>query len=228
VAEAFRGRQEAPDTPSWWSRTWDFATTYIAPVLPSVITFSLGFYFVQSAELDLKRQELRADTADKIRTYVQYLIDGPGQSNGVDGEAGVQDRAHSTALVLGGFGRFAVHPLISVLESGATGQLVAAKEGLIHAGLIDPDYTCPVLSDVVADATGAYRWETVKTAAEVLGRIDCDDATPSLRSLERRTGGSLKAFNATVSDAVSDPGQLKTVGDQATLAIRRILQRRTR
>lgn len=203
-----------------------FLASLAERVIPGLVLFGLGYVLVQSIELDLKEDQFQAETADRVRQFVQYLYDGPAP--------GEPDRRRSTAIALGVFGRVSVVPLLLVMEEAGTEQIIAAREGLLTAGRIDPAYTCAALAPVVADATGAYNWETQKNLAQVVGLIDCRETEAAVAAVDslcdriRRARAAedpadgRAAFNATVGSAVPDQAALKEFGDSTATALLRM------
>ncbi len=188
----------------------------VLPVMPSLIMLLVGYWLVQSVELDMKKDRLDADTAQKMRDFIQILIEP---------EAPAIDQMRSTALVLGAFGGKAVFPLLSVLEAGSPDQVVAVQEGLVHAGLTDPDFTCAVLTDVIRDRTGVYGWRTHKMVIGVVGRIGCRQARGPLNRYVERAQGDLQAFNRTIEDTLPDRTALVSLEKTARQALERLAQK---
>jgi hypothetical protein len=97
----------------------------------------------------------------------------------------------SYGLALGAHGRYAVEPMIQVLQSGIVDHREAAVAGLRAAAAIDEDFVCKQLSGVVQNHTRLYQMEVHESAAKLLGDLDCRTAAQPLRDyigrLERAT-----------------------------------------
>jgi hypothetical protein len=147
----------------------------IESLLPSIVMFGLGYVFIQTVELDLKREAFTADSADKLKSYVDTLI-----TASVDERP---EKLRATALALGGFGAVAAFPLVSIIDSGGERKIASAKLGLEQAGRVAPDATCAIIAGVIDDPTDAYGWETRKATTEVAGLVGCAEARAPLRDL---------------------------------------------
>ncbi len=151
---------------------------FIKSVAPGVIMFFLAFVFVQTVELDLKREAFNADAAEKIKTFVDRLL-------GEEAATAPQSEIDATGIALGGFGGAAALPLLEVLERSDARRGASAVLGLGHAARVAPDLVCPTLGDAIADVTDAYVWTTQKGAAEAAGVAGCAAALPALQALRR-------------------------------------------
>lgn len=175
-----------------------FLKTLVETMLPSVIMFALGYIFIQGVELDLKREQFTASSADKVKLYVETLTVW-------DTDKKTKQELDATALALGGFGGVAAYPLVAIIEAGGTERLVAAKTGLEQAGRVAPETTCGFMASVIDDRTGAYVWRTRKAVAEVAGRVGCAEAKRPLERFKR----------AIVGIEELDPEQLEKLRENA-------------
>jgi hypothetical protein len=155
---------------------WNGLKSLVQTLLPSLVMFGLGYTFIQGVELDLKREEFTASSADKLKSYVEMLM------TSTFGEA--PEKLRATALALGGFGGVAAFPLLSIVESGGEAQISAAVLGLEQAGRVAPEATCTVVATAIDDRTSAYKWGTRKAVAEVAGVVGCSEARGPLERLQ--------------------------------------------
>jgi hypothetical protein len=169
LAEAIR---PAPAPP----RAAPFQTVakVIETLLPSIVMFALGFLFVQRVELDLKRDEFTASSADRLKSYIEQLINPEPNAS--------ERKLRATALAVGSFGVPAVLPLLSVIESGNDTTIPPAMVGLEQAGRVAPDRTCDTLVSVI-EQSETFQWKTRKRAAQIAGRLGCGAALEPLKSL---------------------------------------------
>ncbi|SDX94042.1 hypothetical protein SAMN05444358_1186 [Ruegeria halocynthiae] len=184
------------------NRSLEWFTDLLSSLIKTFAIFFLGYLLVQSVELDLKRAQLSADTAEKLKDYV---IDLNSQDS-------VRDPARSkaTALALGGFGSVAAYPLVQIVEHGNELQVGWGKLGLEHAGLIAQDGTCDVLVKVIDDPTSTFRWRTRKVAVETAGSVACPEAVEPVNRL-----------SANLADVGVPPGEPMT---NFNLAIKKALR----
>lgn len=157
-------------------------------LLPSIVMFGLGYVFLQSVELDLKREAFTAEAADKLKDYVDVLI-----TAGTDTRP---EEMRATALALGGFGAVAAFPLVSIISSGGERKIASAKLGLEQAGRVAPEGTCAIIAGVIDDPTDAYGWETRKATTEVAGLIGCTEARAPLRDLRPNVASKWRQLTA--------------------------------
>lgn len=179
LALALDQRPEPPKkTPA--SQIFGALKPIVESLLPSIVMFGLGYVFLQSVELDLKREAFTADAADKLKGYVDILITASADKR--------PEELRATALALGGFGAVAAFPLVSIINSGGERKIAAAKLGLEQAGRVAPDATCAIIAGAIDDPTDAYGWETRKATTEVAGLVGCPEAMAPLRDLKSKVG----------------------------------------
>lgn len=150
----------------------------VETVLPTLIMFGVGYYFIQSVELTQKQNEFQASAAEKLREYVEDLI---VYSTADESSIATHD---AKALSLGGFGAVSVVPLLSIMERGEDQRIASAKLGLLQAARIAPERTCPTLAAVIADRSGAYEWQTGKAVVEIAGLAGCQEALGALEKAQ--------------------------------------------
>jgi hypothetical protein len=191
---------------AWLGRVWKFVET----VLPSITMFAVGFVFIQGVELDLKREQFNAATAEKIQEFVSTLADSdPSQTD---------QKTRATALALGGFGSVAVTPLITIMELEGESKISAARLGLIQAGRTSLDSTCAILEQVMTDNTGSYRWQTRKDIVNILGSLKCHSIKIRISEFKENIGSMMPRKGDTPPDKLQRV-EMKEIAEQAILQI---------
>ncbi len=170
------GNAERPASPEPRSRrTGAWFAELLSSLIKASVAFFLAYLLVQSVELDLKRAQFTADTADKLKTYILDLNS--------DEFANSAEKSKATALALGGFGSVAAFPLVQFIDHGNEFQVSWGKLGLEQAGLTTNDETCEVIIRVIDDPTQTFKWGTRKAVSEIAGSVGCLDAVEPLERL---------------------------------------------
>lgn len=153
----------------------------ISPFLTAVVVAVLGFMLNQTVSRALQEQQLLVSNVKEMRDLLLQL----------GSEDVTKEKAETTALALAAFGRYAIPPLISVLDVGGEVRGPAAETGLRAVGLTDRDAACERMAVVSGDRNGVYTWTTHRFAIRVLGELGCVQAAgdiQALGSLVRRAG----------------------------------------
>jgi hypothetical protein len=140
---------------------------------PTLIVAWVTFHLIDSVKQDIEERELNTKNATEMRVLLQGIYTAKPD--------GKEDRAN--VLALASFGRYAVAPLIQLLDSGTNEgtprQMELAEEGLLAAGLTDAKATCSALSKILDTRTLRFDWRTHKRVINVLEGLCCRDAAPA-------------------------------------------------
>src|SRR5262249_27428220 len=105
---ALAGALSSRSEPNGGSFFWKTVSGVIETLLPSVVMSIVGFVFIQGVELDLKRAEFTASSAEKLKSYILILSTPPRDMSG--------EELNATALATGGFGAVAAFPLVNIVD----------------------------------------------------------------------------------------------------------------
>lgn len=141
----------------------------ISSVIWGVVTLLVSILVTGRIENALKERELHLENVKDMQQLMQNL------------DKADADTAMSYALALGAHGRYAVAPMIQVLQAGVVGHREAAISGLRAAAAIDGDFVCKELIRVIKNRTRLYQMEVHESAAQLLGDLDCRQAVQPLR-----------------------------------------------
>jgi len=142
----------------------------LSSVIWGVVTLLVSIFVTGRIENALKERELHLENVKDMQTLMQNL------------DKADADAAMSNALALGAHGRYAVAPMIQVLQAGVVGHREAAIAGLRAAAAIDGEFVCKELTGVIKNRTRLYQMEVHESAAKLLGDLDCQNAAEPLRS----------------------------------------------
>ena len=141
----------------------------LSSVLWPVVTLLVSLFVTARIENAFKERQLHLDNVKDMQQLLQQLDNA---------DAGA---AMSYALALGAHGRYAVAPMIQVLQTGGAEHRPAAIAGLRAAAAIDADFVCQELTGVIRNHTGMYQMEVHQSAVELLGDLNCREAVQPLR-----------------------------------------------
>jgi hypothetical protein len=141
----------------------------LSTLMWSVVTLLVSIFVTGRIENALKERELHLENVKDMQKLMQ------------DMDRADADTAMSYALALGAHGRYAVAPMIQVLQAGVVAHREAAVAGLRAAAAIDQDFVCNQLTGVIKNRTRLYQMEVHESAAKLLGDLDCRKAVEPLR-----------------------------------------------
>lgn len=145
----------------------------------AVVTLLISIFVTGRIENALKERQLNLENVKDMQQLMEQLDKADAQS------------AMSYGLALGAHGRYAVAPMIQVLQSGIVEHREAAVAGLRAAAAVDQDFVCKQLVGVIQNHTRLYQMEVPESAAKLLGDLDCQVAAQPLKDyvtrLERAT-----------------------------------------
>jgi hypothetical protein len=144
----------------------------------AVVTLLISIFVTGRIENALKERQLHLENVKDMQQLMEQLDKADAQS------------AMSYGLALGAHGRYAVAPMIQVLQSGIVDHREAAVAGLRAAAAIDEDFVCKQLTQVIQNHTRLYQMEVHESAAKLLGDLDCQVAAQPLRDYVTRLGRS--------------------------------------
>ncbi len=148
---------------------WD-KVAMLSPFVTAVVVAVLGYALNTTVTRALQEQQLQATNVKEMRELLLQL----------GAEDVTAEKAETTALALAAFGRYAVAPLVAILDEGGEVRGPAAEKGLRAIGLTDRRAACERLAQVAGDRRGLYVWTTHGVAIRILGDLGCRDAAPVL------------------------------------------------
>jgi hypothetical protein len=177
---------------------WDKAAI-LSPFMTAVVVAFLGYALNTTVTRALQEQQLQASNVKEMRELLLQL----------GAEDVTTEKAETTALALSAFGRYAIAPLVTILDEGGEVRGPAAEKGLRAIGVTDGRHACERLAAVAADRRALYVWTTHRVAVRLVGDLGCRDALPALDGFEAAIAG-----DAGLREAVRDGQRL----DAAKLA----------
>ncbi len=154
-----------PDGKDFWDKAEKLSSAFWA-----IVTLLVSVFVTGRIETALKERELHLENVKDMQQLMQDLDKA---------DAGT---AMSCALALGAHGRYAVAPMIQVLQAGVVDHRAAAVAGLRAAAAIDGPFVCDQLVGVIRNRTRLYQVEVHESATRLLGDLNCDKATDPLRN----------------------------------------------
>ncbi|HYK51474.1 MAG TPA: hypothetical protein VEU94_17250 [Terriglobales bacterium] len=146
----------------------------LSTLMWSVVTLLVSIFVTGRIENALKERELHLENVKDMQALMQQLDKADSST------------AMSCALALGAHGRYAVAPMIQVLQAGVVDHREAAVAGLRAAAAIDEDFVCNRLTGVINNRTRLYQMEVHESAAKLLGDLNCQKAVGPLRNYVAR------------------------------------------
>src|SRR5688500_9311946 len=107
---------------------WEKAQA-IASMATPLLTFGLGLWLVNLANVGLERQKFRVSSVKEMQGLLGDLRD----------PALTQQEAETTAAALAAFGPAAITPLLNVIETRGPYAVLAGEAGLRAVGMSDRD-----------------------------------------------------------------------------------------
>jgi translation elongation factor EF-1beta len=141
----------------------------LSTVIWGVVTLLVSVFVTDRIESALKERQLHLENVKDMQQLMQDL------------DKASASIAMSDALALGAHGRYAVAPLIQVLQTGVVDHREAAVAGLRAAAAVDGDFVCQQLAGVIGNHTRLYQMEVHESAAKLLGDLDCKGAVEPLQ-----------------------------------------------
>jgi hypothetical protein len=147
------------------------------PMIPTLIIFVMGYFLIDSVKQDLEERRLETLISGQIRPLVETLIKT---------ETPYHD-AEAAALSLAGFGRYAVIPLLGVLDKSGENGFLAAKKGLIHVGRVESEKknVCDVLTSALNDRGKLYNFRSHEGLISIITQLKCCRAKETLLAYQQ-------------------------------------------
>jgi len=185
-------------------------------LIPGLVLFLIGYVFLDTAKQKLEERQLGTENAKEVRDLVKELL-----RDDIDGRT-----ADATALAIAAFGRYAVVPLVTVLQAGGESRVLAAEKGIRATALLDRSYTCGVLAEVLDNRSRGFTLLVHKNVIRAADRIGCGDdrLRQSLVAYRQllRAGDTRYAEAVDTTDA--NPGQIQALRDDVDSALKRLGQ----
>jgi hypothetical protein len=169
---------QSPPKKSFLVRLFEMTQSIIVALLPAIIVALLPIWvtyrLVESVKQAIEERQLQTTNATEMKAL---LLGNNTTKSGTD-------EAHANARALGAFGRFAVPPMIELLDEGSVAQMESVQQGLFTAGLTDLNGTCTILIRVLKNRTRRYKWLTHKSIGGLLADLNCPEAASALLSYQ--------------------------------------------
>jgi hypothetical protein len=151
--------------------TWDKLQS-VSALLSGVLVAIVGYYLTGTINRGLQERQFQFSSAKDMQELLTRLND-PTVS---------LENKQSTALVLAAFGKYAIDPLVNLIQSGDANRMVAAEGGLRAIGHSDQESLCAELRLVIDNRTRIFSWYTHRSAIRLMREAVCASALPSLRN----------------------------------------------
>jgi len=159
----------------------------IASIISPLITFGLGFFFINLVNQGIERQRVQVSNVSQMQSLLKELRDPSTPA----------EAAETAAISLSAFGPAAITPLLNLIQSGEANSVIAGETGLRAIGMTDQELTCQRLIKVIHSRSPLYSWFTHRSAIRLIGDLSCKDA---VRPIEKYDG-LLK--NSTTEDGLA-------------------------
>ncbi|HEV8239914.1 MAG TPA: hypothetical protein VGS57_11150 [Thermoanaerobaculia bacterium] len=184
----------------------------------SVVTLLVSIFVTSRIEHALKERQLHLENVKDMQALMQQL------------DQADSDQAMTYTLALGAHGRYAVAPMIQVLQRGRPEHREAAMAGLRAAAAIEPDFVCQRLIDVIGNRTRLYQVEVHDSAAQLLGDLDCRNAVDPLRDYQAVLATATPAaapFTAIPGTAALTPSNIADVKKRVEISLQALTRGKT-
>jgi hypothetical protein len=149
----------------------------VSPVMQALALAILAYVLTGRITNAIQREQLNLSGTKEMRDLL-VLLQGTKPDEAADRQA--------AAVTLAAFGRFAVGPLIHALDTaqreGRLDTAHAAERALAMNGWSNPEPVCSALVRVIGDPARSFHAETHRSAIVVLGRANCREQLPEVRS----------------------------------------------
>ena len=150
---------------------WDkFAA--VSGLLSGLLVAIVGYYLTGLVNQSLQEKQFQFSSAKDMQELLTRLND-PTVS---------LENKQSTALVLAAFGKYAIDPLVNLIQGGDTNRMVAAEGGLRAIGHSDQESLCAELRLVIDNRTRIFSWYTHRSAIRLMREAGCASVLPSLKN----------------------------------------------
>jgi len=151
--------------------TWDKLQS-VSALLSGLLVAIVGYFLTGMINRGMQERQFQFSSAKDMQELLARLND-PNVS---------LENKQSTALVLAAFGKYAIDPLINLMQSGDANRMVAAEGALRAIGHSDQQSLCRELRLVVDNRTRVFSWYTHRSAIRLMREAVCVSAVPSLNN----------------------------------------------
>lgn len=199
---------------SRWARFWEFVQPVLTTLIPGLVLFAIGYLFLDSAKQRLEERQLGTENAKEVRDLIKEMLRDDIDSRTAD----------STALAIAAFGRYAVVPLVTVLQAGGESRVLAAEKGIRATALLDRPYTCGVLAEVLGNRSRGFTLLAHKNVIRTADRIGCDDDKwrKSLMAYGQLLAAGDQRYAEAVDTSDANPGQIQSLRGDVDNALKRL------
>lgn len=146
----------------------------IASISTPLITFLLGFFFINLVNQGIERQKMQVSNVSQMQGLLKELRDPTTPA----------EEAETAAIALSAFGPAAITPLLNLIQTGEANSVIAGETGLRAIGMTDQKLTCQRLVEVIQSRSPLYSWFTHRSAIHLIGDLSCRDALKPIEDYE--------------------------------------------
>lgn len=177
---------------------WDILAIFI-PLVQGLLLAAVGYFLTDSVNRALKERELDLSNAKEMRELL-LKMNAPGIT-ATDAEA--------TALTLTAFGRYAVGPLVNLLQEESL-QNIAAERALRALGATEQARVCAAILPILHNRAQMYSVQALASGVRLSGSLSCRDTAADLEELRSRVApGTLEEGLPKLRELVALPGPTK-------------------
>lgn len=167
----------------------------IASISTPLITFLLGFFFINLVNQGIERQKMQVSNVSQMQGLLKELRDPTTPA----------EEAETAAIALSAFGPAAITPLLNLIQTGEANSVIASETGLRAIGMTDQKLTCQRLVEVIQSRSPLYSWFTHRSAIHLIGDLSCSDALKPIDDYDAllknsSTGNGVAQFKEFVRD----------------------------
>jgi hypothetical protein len=146
----------------------------IASISTPLITFFLGFFFINLVNQGIERQKMHVSNVSQMQSLLKELRDPTTPA----------EEAETAAIALSAFGPAAITPMLNLIQTGEANSVIAGETGLRAIGMTDQEVTCERLVNVISSRSPLYSWFTHRSAIHLIGDLSCKDSLTPIENYE--------------------------------------------
>jgi hypothetical protein len=177
--------------PKGWARFFSRLGAVVTPLLGPLAILVVGYFLKDSIDLAIKQQQLQLSYAKEIKEPLDTMAKR---------DAGLED-VKRAALLVAGFGRPAVLPLMNELRQGGN-RTLGAEAGLVALAFTQPEAVCDPIRRILESPARPLTWEGQMVSARILAAANCGAVSGVLRrhreALKAAAGGDWAALDSIV------------------------------
>jgi hypothetical protein len=184
---------EAAAAKPWWKSTLAAIGNAVPQLVTGVVVLIIAFELKDSVDLAIREQQVQLSYAKEMAEPLKAMAKPEADLSEVE----------QAAVLLAGFGRQAVVPLLNELRYEGN-RAAGAEAGLRALAFMNPDVVCEAAVRMVANPGRSVGWAAHAAAARTAAAAKCQDALSALREFEQLLAPVEEGKPADVSQLVSD------------------------